>query len=320
MVAHGSNTAMPVCATPRCADISVIIPSYNHERYLRECIDSVLTQQPAPLQVIVVDDGSSDGSLALLQGYGDRIQLLRQARGRQARARNAGLAVARGEWVAFLDSDDRFRPGRLAAALAAFDADPRAVLVWSDFARISAQGQPLGTHRWSGSDGGDFRRKLIAGNPICNATVTVRRAALLALGGFDERIPRACDGAAWYQLAAQGHRFVHINQELVDYRVHGSNDSQHFAAMAHDRDGALQQAVQAYLQHGVLSSKAELTWLRQALVKQFAFGAAAQVQRQLGAGAWSRVRAAGLDALGSEAGLRFFAGLKAAKDRLAWRS
>ena len=296
--------------------VSVIIPSFNHQSYLQECVDSVLAQKPAPLQVIVVDDGSSDGSLALLRRYGERITLLQQPRGRQARARNAGLALAQGELVAFVDSDDRYQPGRLAAALAAFQAEPQTTLVWSDYRSIDAAGQALASHRWV-ADGSDFRRTLIAGNPICNATVTVRRSALQ---GFDERHPRACDGAAWYQLAAQGHLFVHLQRELVDYRLHGRNDSRAFVAMARDRDGALQTGAQAYMDHGVISTPAERAWLRAALVRQFAFGAAALVQRRMGAGALVRAQAAMLQVLGSDPGLRLFAGLKAVKDALGARS
>lgn len=299
-------------ATP---SVSVIIPSFNHSIYLKECINSVLLQEPAPLQVIVVDDGSTDGSVALLQTYGPRITLLQQTRQRQARARNVGLAQAQGELVAFLDSDDRFRPGRLAAAVAAFQADPQATLVWSDFCTINAEGQPLGHLHWQAA-APDFRRELIAGNPICNATVTVRRSALQALGGFDERLPRACDGAAWYQLAAQGHRFVHLALDLVDYRLHAGNDSRAFAAMARDRDLALQAAADAYLQNGVLMAPQDLPWLRWVLLRQFAFGAAAQVQRRMGASWHSRAAAALLEGVGSDSGLRFFAGLQSAKNLL----
>jgi glycosyltransferase involved in cell wall biosynthesis len=293
--------------------ISVIIPSFNHAPYLRACIDSVLAQQPAPVQVVVVDDGSTDASLDILRSYGDRITLLQQVRGRQARARNAGLAVARADWVAFLDSDDCYRPGRLAAVQAALQTCPEATLVWSDFNFVDAQGQLLRPHRWKGRDL-DFRRTLIAGNPICNATVTVRRAALQALGGFDESLPRACDGAAWYQLAAAGHRFVHVNDILVDYRLHGNNDSARFAAMTRDRDHALLAAAKAYLQNGVLSTAADLVWLRKVLMGQFSFRAAAWVQSQRASGAWSRTQVAALEALGSDAGLRAFALLKRLKD------
>jgi len=297
--------------------ISVVIPSFNHARYLRECLDSVLAQEPAPLEVIVIDDGSTDGTLDILRSYGERIVLLQQQGGRQARARNLALAVARGEFVAFLDSDDRWRPGRLAAALAAFAAQPQADLVWADYSHIDDAGRVLGEQRWvPRSD--DFRRVLMAGNPICNATVTVRRSVLADIGGFDERVPRVCDGAAWLQIAARGHAFVHVPQVVLDYRLHGGNDSARFAPMTRDRDTALLAGAQAYLQRGVLTTAADLAWLRGALLRQFAFRAAAWVQRQIGllpggrrtVGVW---RARAYEALGSDAGLDFFARLQAAK-------
>jgi glycosyltransferase involved in cell wall biosynthesis len=292
--------------------VSVIVPSFNHARYLRECVDSVLAQDHPATELIVVDDGSTDGSLDVLKSYGDRLRLLQQQGGRQARARNLALAVARGELVAFLDSDDRWRPGRLSAAVAAFRARPQAALVWADHAFIDAQGRPLGEQRWV-SPGGDFRRVLIAGNPICNATVTVRRGVLDEIGGFNEQAPRVCDGAAWLQIAARGHVFVHLPQRVLDYRLHGGNDSARFAPMTHDRDTALLAAAQAYVQHGVVAGSADLVWLRRVLLRQFAFRAAAWVQRQLGRGTLSEWRARACEALGTDTGLQAFARLQAAK-------
>jgi glycosyltransferase involved in cell wall biosynthesis len=292
--------------------VSVIIPSFNHARYLRECVDSVLAQDYPELEVIVVDDGSGDGSLQILQSYGDRITLLQQRGGRQARARNLALQVARGELIAFLDSDDRYLGGRISAAVQAFEAQPGAALVWADYRHIDAAGKVGAEQRWKDT-GRDFRRVLIAGNPICNATVTVRRGVLHEIGGFDERGPRACDGAAWYQIAARGHRLLHLDRVVLDYRLHGGNDSAGFAAMTRDRDTALLSAAQAYVQHGVLSGPADLAWLRGVLVRQFSFRAAAWVQRLLAQGAVSSLRAAAYEALGSDAGLRGFAGLKSLK-------
>jgi glycosyltransferase involved in cell wall biosynthesis len=298
--------------------VSVIIPSFNHAPYLRECVDSVLAQDHAPMEVIVVDDGSSDGSVEILRSYGSRIRLLQQEGGRQARARNLALGVARGEFIAFLDSDDRYRPGRLSAAVAAFKAQPQAALVWADHVLIDEQGASLGEVRWAPREP-DFRRELIAGNPICNATATVRRSVLDEIGGFDERVPRVCDGAAWYQIAARGHAFVHLPQCVLDYRQHGGNDSARFAPMTHDRDTALLSAAQAYLQHRVLGTAAELVWLRRVLLRQFAFRAAAWVQRQLGRSALGEWRARSYEALGSEGGLQVFARLQATKHRLTPR-
>jgi hypothetical protein len=114
-------------------------------------------------------------------------------------------------------------------------------------------------------------------------------------------------------LAARGHRFVHLTDELVDYRLHAGNDSRGFAAMTRDRDLALQAAARAYLENGVLQTPSDLAWLRGVLVHQFSFRAAAWVQRRMAPGRRAQALAALCDALGSDAGLRGFAFLKRLK-------
>ena len=306
--------------------VSVVIPAYNHVRYIDECIDSVLSQDHPAIEVIVVDDGSTDGTLERLQAYGQRITLLTQQGGRQARARNLALGVARGDLVAFLDSDDRYRPGRIRAAVKAFRDDSEAALVWSDYRCIDAEGRVLEVRRWQ-PDGRSFARELIAGNPICNATATVRRTVLDEIGGFDERVPRVCDGAAWYQIAARGHRFVHLPLPLLDYRAHGANDSLRFALMTRDRDTALISGLQAYQRFGVLAGADDLRWARGAMTRQFAFHAAALAQGELarlgprppGTATLGAVLERIYGALGSNAGLRTLGLLQRLKNRVARR-
>lgn len=292
--------------------VSVIIPSYNHAPYLRECIDSVLEQDHPNIEVIVVDDGSTDASMEILRAYGDRILLLQQCGGRQARARNLGFRAARGELLAFLDSDDRYLPGRISAAVDALRADPWVDVIWSDYRLIDAAGSVISTVNWTAARD-DFRRELIAGNPICNATVTLRRRVLEEIGGFDERVPRVCDGAAWYQIAARGHRFLHLARPLLDYRLHGTNDSSPFAPMTRDRDTALVSAAQAYVQAGIVTTAADKVWLRSVLVRQFSFRAAAWVQRECALGWRSELRARIYEALASDLGLGAFARLRSLK-------
>jgi glycosyltransferase involved in cell wall biosynthesis len=294
--------------------VSVIVPSYNHAAYLRECIDSVLGQDHQRTELIVVDDGSSDGSLDILRGYGAHLTLLQQHGGRQARGRNLGLAAAHGEIIAFLDSDDRYLPGRLSSAVAALGAAPEVDVVWGDYRLIDARGAIVGQSHWTPRDA-DFRLELIAGNPICNGTVTLRRAVLDAIGGFDERVPRVCDGAAWYQIAARGHRFLHLDRTVLDYRLHGTNDSTRFAPMARDRDTAHLAAAQAYVAQGVVSGATDLDWLRQVLVRQYSFRAAAWVQRQGEPNAFGVARARLYEALGSDRGLRLWGALHRWKHR-----
>jgi glycosyltransferase involved in cell wall biosynthesis len=304
-----------------CADawVSVIIPSYNHATFLRECVDSVLSQDHANTQAIVVDDGSTDGSIELLQSYGDRITLLQQRGGRQARARNLGLRVAKGELVAFLDSDDRYLPGRISSAVQAFRDAPWADVVWADYRQINAQGAVVTQNRWAANAVGDFRRELIASNPICNATVTLRRRVIDEIGGFDERVPRVCDGAAWYQIAARGRRFLHLDRVVLDYRLHNANDSASFVPMTRDRDMALLAAAQSYVRQGIISTSTDKAWLRNVLVRQFAFRAAAWVQRDCRPGWVSELQARFYERLGTDATLTVFARLQAVKRRLEGR-
>jgi glycosyltransferase involved in cell wall biosynthesis len=124
--------------------VSVVIPSYNHARYVREAAGSVLAQDVADLELIVVDDGSSDESVEIVQGLGDpRVRLVRQPNQGTHAALNNGLALARGRWLAILNSDDRWAPGRLRAALDVFAREPETALVGSWIELIDADGRPL---------------------------------------------------------------------------------------------------------------------------------------------------------------------------------
>lgn len=111
-------------------DISIIINNYNYAAFLPRAIDSALAQTGVRAEVIVVDDGSSDDSARVIEGYGTAIRPVLKPNGGQASAINAGVAVARAPILAFLDADDWLMPGKSAAVLAAFAAEPRAVLVY----------------------------------------------------------------------------------------------------------------------------------------------------------------------------------------------
>jgi Glycosyl transferase family 2 len=122
--------------------VSIIINNYNYARYLATAIDSALAQTWHPLEVIVVDDGSTDDSWAVIERYGDRVHAIRQANGGQGAAYNAGFAASRGEWVLFLDSDDVLDVGAVARMLS--NASDEVVKVQGYLRRIDADGQPLG--------------------------------------------------------------------------------------------------------------------------------------------------------------------------------
>src|SRR5438034_9298591 len=124
--------------------VSVIIPTYNYARYLAAAIESALAQTYAPLEIIVVDDGSTDDTLRILGAYGNRLRVLRQANQGAGAARNAGIAAARGEYVAFLDSDDLWHPRKLELQLARFASDPDLGLVHCGVEVLDEQGRTTG--------------------------------------------------------------------------------------------------------------------------------------------------------------------------------
>lgn len=176
-------------STPRGVSIgtvTVVIPCFNGEGYLAEALASVLAQTHADLEVIVVDDGSTDGSLAIARSTGDpRVRVVVQANAGVAAARNRGVAEARGEYVAFLDQDDLWLPPKLELQLVLLGRSPEVGLVYSDCLLIAEDGAELG--RWSARypllRGRVFER-LIVDSVVAISTVLLPRAIFERVGGF----------------------------------------------------------------------------------------------------------------------------------------
>ncbi|MFC7552372.1 glycosyltransferase family 2 protein [Pseudoroseomonas wenyumeiae] len=123
---------MPMDSRP-VASISVVVPTYNRAALLPATLDAILSQTLRPLEVIIVDDGSTDDTAAVLARYGRRLRVLRVPNGGDLKARNAGLAEATGDLVAFCDSDDLWKPGFLAAMLRMWQVEPALRVAFSDF-------------------------------------------------------------------------------------------------------------------------------------------------------------------------------------------
>jgi len=206
-----------VSASPR---VSVIVPSYNAERFLRAALDSALAQEGVALEVLVADDGSTDGTAAILAGYGDRIRVLRQDHRGPAAARNAAAREARGEYVALLDADDRFRPGKLARQAAVLDTRPDVGLVYTGWDVVDADGRPLPHQGWSREEG-DVLPRLLLGNLAHPVAVMLRRGPMLEVGGFDETLQVNEDWELFLRLALRGGRWACVDAPLCEYRVHG---------------------------------------------------------------------------------------------------
>lgn len=214
---RGAYDAAALSVAPR---VSVVVPCYNAERYLASALDSALAQEGVALELLVADDGSSDGTSDLLARYGDRVHVLHQDHRGPSAARNACLRAARGEYLALLDADDRFRPGKLARQAAVLDARPDVGLVYTGWRVIDADGAVLPHQGWSREDG-DVRRRLLLGNLAHPVAVMLRRAPVLDAGGFDESLQVNEDWDLFLRLALRGMRWACVDEALSEYRVHG---------------------------------------------------------------------------------------------------
>ena len=201
--------------------ISVIIPAYNYAHYLREAIDSALAQMLPPLEVIVVDDESTDETPQVLAAYGDRIRVVRQKNQGVAVARNAGVAAARGDLVAFLDADDVWLPRKLELQLARFEADPALGLVHCGSETVDASGRTLhvsldGMDGWVAAEMLRLDREVIT---LPGSTIMVPRGVAEEIGGFDARLWPSEDWDFCYRVASR-YRVGYVPEVLMRYRLH----------------------------------------------------------------------------------------------------
>ena len=205
----------PVDARPV---VSVVIPTYNRAHLVGRAIQSVLRQTYSDFELIVVDDGSTDNTVEVVEAYQDpRIRLIRLARNYGvSRARNEGIQAARGEWVAFLDNDDEWLPRKLELQMARFREtdDPRITVVYGRGYRRYGESAELKLPPPRVFFEGDvFDHLLGSWSPGASGFV-VRRSSLLGVGGFDEELAGSEDWDLWLRLAKAGHHFAAV-RELV---------------------------------------------------------------------------------------------------------
>ena len=220
--------------------ISVVIPSHNRRHTLQRALTSVFTQTSAVDEVILVDDGSTDGSSDSVAKSFPQLKIIRQPRRGVSAARNRGILAARHDWIALLDSDDSWQPHKIAAIRDAAADHPGFVLYHSDeiWIRDGVRVNPMRKHRKRG--GWIFRHCL----PLCAispSTAVMRRSTLRALGMFDENMPACEDYDLWLRLC---HRFpVHfIDQPLVTrYGGHADQLSKRYPIMDRFRVRALER-------------------------------------------------------------------------------
>jgi glycosyltransferase involved in cell wall biosynthesis len=217
--------------------VSVVIANYNYGRFLRDAVDSALAQAHPRLEVLVVDDGSTDGSREILAGYGARVVTVLKENGGHASAINAGVARCRGELVALLDSDDVFLPGKIERVVRAYQESPRAVLIHHRLRTVDALGTPRGAGWPRDVWTGDVRERAArAGGwwprPTTSAMTFTRSFLEQILPMREDSEPgRAIWPDAYAgDLAPFYGEIVGIPETLTHYRVHGNNSQLRFDA------------------------------------------------------------------------------------------
>jgi len=211
--------------------VSVIIPAYNALAYLPQALESVQTQTFTDFELIVVDDGSSDGTAAWLGTLtGPRLKVLCQPHQGSGAARNTGLEHAAGRYVAFLDADDLWQPTKLAKQVSHLDAHPEVGLVHSAISYIDEVGRPINRVLSASGNGQVWRQMLEANLVRCGSTPMIRRCCFSKAGTFDTTLTVFQDWEMWIRIAKH-YPFAVLDEPLAAYRQHPANISKSYRLM-----------------------------------------------------------------------------------------
>ncbi len=202
--------------------VSVIIPAFNTERYLAEAIRSVLDQSYGDYEIIVVDDGSSDGTLDVARSFEPRIKALTKSNGGPASARNLAIRNSQGDYIAFLDSDDLWAPDKLEEQVAYLDKNPAAGLVYGEALMFTGDGADRIIGEKIGYTFNPSFRSLLFGDYIPNSTVVFRRACVDKVGLLNETLIEGEDYEYWMRVAKH-FAMAGIPRHLAYYRIREGN-------------------------------------------------------------------------------------------------
>ena len=214
--------------------VSVIIPTYNRADLVAQAVQSVLDQTYEHMETIVVDDGSTDNTPEALKKYQDKINYIYQKRSERSNARNIGFRHSRGNYIAFLDSDDLWLPTKIEKQVQVLNENGDIGLVYTDVQFIDTDGNPHpGEICWDAPEREVLYEDLMTHNVITGTTssVLVRRTCLDKVGLFDEWM-NTCEDLDLFRRIARYYEFRKIDVPLVKFRIHGDNTQHNASAMA----------------------------------------------------------------------------------------
>ena len=219
---------------------SIIVPSFNQGRFIRETLESCLAQDYRPLEVLVVDGGSADETVSILREMtAPELRWWSEPDRGVVEAVNKGLTRARGEFLSIQSSDDVFLPGAVTAAVAALQANPEAAFVYGDVELIDAQSAVVGSDVQGGFDLAEYVGRFMY---VPQPGTFFTRAAANSVGGWREQFSYAADSDFWLRLAVR-FRVVKVGRKVARYRYHaGQRDAQR-ASIARDWEGAIRDLI-----------------------------------------------------------------------------
>jgi glycosyltransferase involved in cell wall biosynthesis len=223
--------------------VSIVIPVYNAAAFVREAVDSALAQTHPDTEVIVIDDGSTDETPAILAAYGNRIRVHRQRNTGVGGARNTATQLATGEWLAFLDADDVWAPRKIETQL---DAVGDGAWVYTNRFNFGARGPlpELQSDVTLMTDGDVFVPLLLRGNFITLSSAMMRTRLVIDLGGFCCRDGGCSDWDLWLRAASRRHEVRYVAEPLVGYRFTSTSMSANHRRMTPARRAVVARALE----------------------------------------------------------------------------
>lgn len=201
--------------------VSVVIPLYNAQSYIAAALDSILNQTYSDLEVVVVDDGSTDDGAAIARDYDERVRLIKQTNQGAAAARNNGIKHAKGKWIAFLDADDTWEPYKLEEQVKGLSGNK-----WSycDSTFVGGINSGKRDSELNNKPSGEVFDKLVKTNFIGTSGVLIEKVVLDEVGGFDSELRSIQDWDLWLRVAAK-YPISYLKRPGFNYRVHASSTS-----------------------------------------------------------------------------------------------
>lgn len=249
--------------------VSVVIPVYNCESYLAEAIDSVLSQDYPRVELIVLDDGSTDGSRAIIEGYPESA-FVRESHANmgQSATLNKGWTMAKGDILSYLSADDALLPGAISKAVEQLKANPGAVMVYGDY-QLMDSGSKTTEH----VSAPDFSYREMVRDIVVQPGpgVFFRRECFDRLGGWDASLRQTPDYEYWLRLALLG-PFLHIPLEMARFRVHEASQSFHSTTI--EKSDEVARVLQRYFERddlppGISSLRAQAVSMAYVVAARF---------------------------------------------------